>query len=218
MTWEDLKKVELNQSFDIRDLRDCCRAVYGAIAWPGKREGCAVVVAMSHSFSHGESEVCLIAEYESFSVRDIVRQSCGLDVKYGPKQWIGNREYGPAQRFINEMNDNLTKRKQKTFSLSEPFELLEMKPLYPYILDEIRRLRNEDRRRLFLPDDSKIRNYLSEIEADEIADLELGAYPAAEALAFGTIEILRQEKYLREQGPYRSPYDNDVLRRGFKKR
>jgi hypothetical protein len=194
-TWEEVKKAELGQSFDIGELNHCCKAIYGGVSWPGKRPGCAVIVAMNHAQPSGSHEVCLLAEFESESVREVVRQCGILDFKYAPETWIGDGDYGAAARFIDEINENRREREQSIFSLSEPFELLEMKPLYPFILDEMKRLLAQDRRRLFLPGDSKIPNYLSGIAGGEIAELELGAYPAVEALAFAVIEIMRDGRY-----------------------
>ncbi len=37
--------------------------------------------------------------------------------------------------------------------------------------------------------DSKVTRYLAEIEEGDVAELELGAYPAIEALAFAVIEM-----------------------------
>jgi len=216
VTWEDLKNATLGQTFDIRGLEYCCRAVYASVVWPGKREGGAVVVAMNHAPPLARNEVCLLAEVESFSVRDLVRHCGALDSKYSPKIWIGDGQYGPANRFTQEMNENLVKRGRQPFSPIEPFELLEMKPLYPYILDEIKRLLAPDRRQLFLPDESKILSYLSGIESEDITELELGAYPLIEALAFAVIEMMRDEKDVKVVDPNHKPWDNNTLTRGFK--
>lgn len=115
------------------------------------------------------------------------------------------------------MNEVRNKQRQGAFNPVEPFELLEMKPLYPYILSEIKRLLKQDRRRLFLPGDSKIPAYLSGIEADEIPDLQLGDYPAIEALAFAVIEMLWDERQdVSAQNPeHIQLYDNNILLRGM---
>ena len=215
MIWDDLKKAELGQSYNVQELTCCCHAIYGGIAWPSKRAGFAIIVAMNFVLPPERREICLLDEYESFSVRDLVRQCGVLDLKYAPKQWIGDWQFGPAERFIAEINSNLEKRGRRPFSPVEPFELLEMKPLYPYILDEIKRLLDRDHRQLFLPDDSKILNYLR-IEPDEVAELEFGAFPAIEALAFAVIEMQQWERDIRLQEPKHSPWDNNVLTRGFK--
>jgi hypothetical protein len=53
-----------------------------------------------------------------------------------------------------------------------------------------------ERRRLFLKD-SKVANYLGEIEESEITELERGSYPAIEALAFAVIEMLDHDRRSR---------------------
>ncbi len=196
-TWNELKKAELGQAFGRRQLTDCCKWIYGGFSCPNKRPGCAVIVAMDHAHPLGSHEMCLLAEFESVSPREVVRQCGVLDFKFMPKRWIGDWQSGAADRFIQEMNRNREKRDQRKFSPVEPFELLEMKPLYPFILDEIKRLRDPGHRQLFLPDDCKILSYLSEIQVGEIAELELGAYPAIEALAFAVIEMLESDRVSR---------------------
>ena len=147
----------------------------------------------------------MLDEYESFSARELVRQCGVLDFKYMPKRWVGDREYGAAIPFIDEMNDDRHKREQELFSFSRPFELLEMNPLYPYILDEIKRLIRQDHRRLFLPENSKVLSYLSNVVSDEIYEYEIGDYPAVEALAFAVIEILRWANYRPPRQRYKRP-------------
>ena len=101
----------------------------------------------------------------------------------------------------------------------EPFELLEMKPLYPYLVDEIKRLLAPDRRQLFVSPDSDILNYLGQIVGEEISDHQLRDYPAIEALAFAIIEMFREEQaeISRPVGDH-SPWNNDILTRGMRER
>jgi len=69
---------------------------------------------------------------------------------------------------------------------------------------------------LFLKD-SKILNYLSEIEESEPATLEFGSYPAIEAIAFSVIEMRRYNFDFIEK-PCASPYDHNPLNFGLRKR
>jgi hypothetical protein len=57
--WEDVKKAKLGESFDIRKLKHCCKRIYGAVAFPGQREGFAVVVAMDRARHLDGHDVCL---------------------------------------------------------------------------------------------------------------------------------------------------------------
>lgn len=184
--WRDVKEAELGRVFETKALKDCCKAVHGGVAWPGKRPGFAVVIAMDRTRHIDNYDVCVLDEYESFDIRELVRQCSVLDFKYLPEHWIGDWKNDAAQQFIQEtQGENRTQDRQLNLSWTP---MLDMEQLYPYILAEIRKLLAGDHRQLLLKD-SKTRSYLSEIEGSEIADLERGAYPAIEALAFAVIEM-----------------------------
>ncbi len=57
--------------------------------------------------------------------------------------------------------------------------------------------------------DSKTKNYLGEIEPSEVVSLELGDYPAIEALAFAVIEMRKYGRQIdmphRRRKPIRDP-------------
>jgi hypothetical protein len=61
---------------------------------------------------------------------------------------------------------------------------------------------------LFLKD-SKTKKYLGEIEPSEVVTLELGDYPAVEALAFAVIEMRKYGRQInlprRRRKPFRDP-------------
>ena len=190
LIWEELKKAELGKTFEIKALNKCCKAVYGGVSWPGKRPGFAVIIAMDRTCHIDNHDVCLLDEFESFDINELVRQCGVLDFKYLPGQWIGDWKNDAAWPFIQEMNNelqskNITYGRQLSLGWTPMFD---MEQFYPYILAEIRRLLATNHRQLYLKD-SKIRSYLSEIKEDEIAELERGAYPAIEALAFAVIEM-----------------------------
>jgi len=197
--WDALKETDLGEEIAIADLKRESRLICGGVSWPGKRPGFAVVLAM-HPEKHLDSyDVYLLDEFESFDMRQLVRQCGVLDFKYRPKMWIGDSRNDAAARFINEMNDERQRsddrwRRRRLFSVSRTM-MLEMERLYQYILPQIKRLLDKDRRQLELRD-SKILNYLSMIDSAEIADLELGDYPAIEAIAFAVLEMRsRNEDY-----------------------
>jgi len=184
--FEDLKKAKLGQTFCKMELMNSCKAVYSGVSWPGKRPGFAVVVAMDNKRHFDNYDICLLDEFESSSTRDLVRQCGALDFKYAPKMWIGDWKNDAADHFIQEMNSE-RKKQEREFCLA-PTQMLDMVCLYQYILDEIKRLLDKERRQLFLKD-SKILNYLSEIEENETANFELGDIPAIESIAFAVIEM-----------------------------
>jgi len=198
LEWKDVKEAELGQTFEIKELKNCCKAVYGGVSFPGRRPGFAVVVAMNHARHFESHDVVLLDEVESFDIRELVRQCVVLDFKYAPNEWIGDWKNDAASPFIQEMNDERTKGHQREFSLiSTP--LLEMEQLYPYILAEIKRLLT-DPKQLYLKE-SKVANYLSGIEPGEVVDLQQGDFPAVEALAFGVLEIRQHEDFDNSPGP-----------------
>jgi len=197
LQYNDLKAAELGYTHEVRwEMNKCCRAIFGGVSWPGKRPGYAVIVAMDKFRRFESYEVCILAEYESTSVRELVRQCGVLDYQYEPKKFIGDWKNDAADKFIREMNSERTKQEHK-FSVNLT-PMLEMENLYPYMLDELKRLLDANRRMLFLKD-AKVVNYLSEIEAEDIASLELGEYPAIEATCFGVLTMLIEQKNLIER-------------------
>jgi len=137
---------------------------------------------------------------------------CGVfDLKYEPSRWIGDRRNDAADQFIRDLNSEYAAKdypdkqgpneynlpvwfkgsqnqRRSLFLCSTP--ILDMKPLYPFLIGKIKSLLNEKHKQLFLKD-SKVKNYMSSIEEGEQHTLEYGAYPAIEALAFTAIEMRR---------------------------
>lgn len=198
LEWKDVKNARLGEPFENKALKSCCKAVYGGVSWPGKRPGFAVVIAMDRTRRIDNHDVCLLDEFESFDIRELVRQCSVLDFKYLPDQWIGDWKNDAAQQFMQQLeSENRTHGRPLNLSWTAMFD---MEQLYPYILAEIRRLLSTDRRQLFLKD-SKIRGYLIEIAGGEIADLQRGDHPAIEALAFAVIEMRRWSEADNDAGP-----------------
>jgi hypothetical protein len=189
MEWKDVENARLGEPFDTRELTRCCKTAYGGVSWPGRRPGFAVIVAMDRTRHLDSYDVCLLDEFESFDIRDLVRQCGALDFEYLPSQWIGDWRNDAADKFLSEMNNESEDTNRRPFNLGWT-PMFDMERLYPYILAEIRRLLASDRRQLFLKD-SRILGYLSEIEPGGIAELERGDYPAIEALAFAVMEMRR---------------------------
>ncbi|UCE38601.1 MAG: hypothetical protein JSW00_05060 [Thermoplasmata archaeon] len=209
----DIKTSEIGKNISQRELKRQCKAVWGGVSWPGERPGFAVVLAM-HRIPHFDNhDIYLLDEFETFDMRQLVQQCGVLDFKYQPSRWIGDRRNDAADHFIQDMNNEYTARdypdtqnlneyglpkaeesvnQRRSFCLC-PTQLLDMKPLYPCLIYEIKFLLDEKRRQLFLKD-SKIKNYMR-IEESEQATLEYGAYPAIEALAFTVIEMRRFGQY-----------------------
>lgn len=215
----DIQKTELGHSFAYQELRNQCRAVWGAVSFPGERPGFAVVCAMNHKRHLDSYPIFLLDEFESFDTRELVRQSAALDLKYfitlhclykpdASDGWIGDSKNAAAAKFIEEMNaeDNRTHRGDSA-PHREPFRLsstalLEMKPLYPFVLATLKDLVKAERRMLFLKD-SKIKDYLSQIEEGEVADLELGGLSGYRGVGLCRSRDAPADCRRRINGPYR---------------
>ena len=185
LIWDELKKAELGQTFDSKELKECCTGIYGGLSWPAKRPGFAVVVAMNsvRTFSWERDEVCLLDEAESADMWELIQRCSGLDLKYDPSAWIGDIENSAADRIMREMSSD---SKLRTFSLT-PASIVSVDRPYQYMLQSLRRMLREDKRTLFLKD-SKSLQYLREIEEGAEVELELGEFPSVEALAFAALE------------------------------
>lgn len=191
--WKDVKNAKLGGPFERRALKNCCKAVYGGVSWPDKRPGFAVVVAMNHAFAPEIYEICLLEEFESFDMRELIRQCGLLHSKYEPYRWFGDTRNDSAEEFMFEMRDD------SGFRLSET-DLTEKEPFYDYVLGKLKELRDEEHRRLFLKN-SKVRNYMAEIEQGQVAELKRGDFPPLEALIYAAVEGLRMVENL-SAGPY----------------
>ncbi len=181
----------LGTTFSQSILEMECKSIFGGVAFPNERPGFVVVVAMSKDEYPGVQGIAVLDEFESHSMREIVRQCGVLDLQYAPAMWIGDSKNDAARRFIGEMNEDLKSsdgyKNHRRFSLTST-SLLDMEQPYPYFLDTLKELMNPERRKLYLKD-SKVISYLTEIESGEIAGLQWGTYPAIEALAFAVIEM-----------------------------
>ena len=189
----DIRTAPLGQQFPEAELKLHFRAIYGGVAFPGKNPGCAVLIAMDKE-KHGDSyDICLLDEIECFDIRELIRLCDALDQRYEPKLWIGDRCNDAAYHFIRELNEE--RRKSERVRLFDLYQtpILQMEHLYPYVLAQIRRLLDPDHRQLFLKD-SKVVNYLSGIEPGQIGDLQVGDYPAIEALALAVLEMRNRER------------------------
>ena len=196
----DYRTTEIGEVLNYRELIGRCRTVWGGVAWPGKRPGFVVVLAMDIKPHFKSHDIFLLDEFESFDTRELVRQLGAMDIKYGimnskiyiqdsMDRWIGDYMNEAASRFILTMNKE-HKRTNCQMSLSSTM-MLEMLNLYSFILPQIKELLMPERRQLFIKD-SKIISYLSEIEETEINDFKLGEYPAIEAIGFTVIEMRKQ--------------------------
>jgi hypothetical protein len=189
----DIKTTQLGHEFTQAQLRNQSRAVYGGVAWPGKRSGFVVVLAIVYSDERKLWEIYLLDEFESPYMRELIRQCGLLHSKYEPYSWVGDTKNSSAEERMYEMKDD------SGFSLNET-DVIEKVPFYQYVVDELKDLRDEEHRRLFLKN-SKVLNYMAEIEQGQVAELKRGEYPPLEALVYAAVEGLRTAESL-SAGPY----------------
>ena len=190
---EDIKKTPLNHPHTDVELRNQCKAIYGGVSWPNKRPGFAVVVGMLYEKHFNDHDIYLLAEYESFNTRELVRQCGAMDARYKPATWVGDNKNSAADRFIRELDDELHASANPSAVRRSlyvcPTMMLEMNQLYAYLLPNLKEQLEPDRKMLFLKD-SKVIDYLADIEDGQIAELQLGDFPAIEALGFAAITML----------------------------
>ena len=197
---ENIKTLKIGYPFSREQLSKECHLIYGGISVPTKQLGFAVVLGVDKK---RRSDIYLLDETESSDMRELIYQSGALDFKYLPSYWIGDYRNDAAAQFIRDFN-NQSERRRK-FSLTWT-PLLTMEHLYSYIIPRIKEFLK--RKQLFLKD-SKVENYLRAIAENEISQLELGDYPAIEALAFAVMELkdaIEQENKMPE-APYKYDYD-----------
>jgi hypothetical protein len=205
MGQSEVKDAPLGHPWDRAELRRQVRAVFGGIAWPGRRPGFAVVAALGNEKHFDAYDIVLLDECESADTRELVRQCGVLDLKYRPDQWAGDPYNGAADRFLTELNDELrTKAEAVPARPGRPpprqvwpvrSAILDMKEPYAYLLPQLKRLLDEDRRRLFLKD-SRVKAAMRDVDPAEITHYEFGEFPAIEAVSLVVEALTEHAEYL----------------------
>ena len=161
----------------------------GAIALPGKKPGCVCIVGIIDTL-----EIYLLGEFESRDCRELVQKCFYFDETiYGEKRWLADADHIALKDVLYEMNEGRVRGNGIYPATPETIRGKYEQP-YLYLLPEIKKLRDSERRLLHLDDDSAVLRYMEEVAPDEMADLKLGAYPAIEALAFAAIEVIQVAK------------------------
>lgn len=165
-------------------------AKYVAIALPGKKPGCALVIGMDQDRYGDSRDIYLLDEFEDWDCRKLVQKCFQFHEKYKPKDWIGDSGHGAIKNILYEMNEG----RQESLYLTTPRIIRDAyENPYLFILPEIKRLIENKHRQLYLNDDSLVIRYMAEIMPDEMAGLILGDFPAIEALAFAVIKMREWE-------------------------
>ena len=210
----DLKETKLGHVFTHPELITLFHQIFGGIAFPSKREGFAVVIGMAQPTHFNDCRIYLLDIFESFDLCELIRWCGAADFRYSPNRWIGDQN-DAACKFIDEINSGRKEQTDRRFSIT-PTLILGMNNLYSYILRQIKEMLSHNQ--LFLKD-SKIKNYLMEIQESEIAEIQIGSYPGIEALAFSVLELreyIRIQKAIASQPQQRHEEPKNILTRGLK--
>lgn len=191
--FNQIRELPINATYDHLMPTPDRRYIYGGVAWPGKRAGFAIIVLMDDKPHFDSHDVCVLAEFESYSTREIVRQIGVLDNTYMPDRWIGDNRNDAADAFVRELQKDGDRDRRRSKLMFVYTSMLEMEYFYRYALDEIKRLTQKERKMLYLKESAVIR-YLSEIIDEEmITELKHGDYPAIEALAYAVVTIMKNK-------------------------
>jgi len=214
----DIRTSKLGQHIEYVDMIDATQAVWGGIAWPCEdRAGYIVVVGACKERHPGGYELCVLDDFESFDVRELVRQCVAMNLKYwvswrridqsgDPEgRWLADETHDAARDFLAEANAEFRRESRLHRSLNKPREirlrhtaLLEKEHLYDFLLPQIKLWLQPDRMLLYLKD-SKVALHLQgfdAIDASDISGLKIGYCPAIEALGYVTVEL---QNYLKRQ-------------------
>ena len=162
------------------------KAIYGAVALPGKGKGFAVVVGiLRQSLREKDYDYILLDEYESENLRVLIRQCDILSRKYHPKYFIGNNKNLAVRQFIQEMDEENRSDFYLTFS-----HVLDMENPYEYLLPTLRQLLDPESKQLFLKDGLlSTRIHSADIQDDLVPEMQWGDCPAVEALGMAVKEL-----------------------------
>ena len=215
-TRKTIENAEIGYTFTPHELNQQCVAIHGAVAWPGKRPGFAVVIGMTRY-----DKMHILEEYESDDLLDLVKKCGVLNFKYNVfksysyvfsrYRWFGDYKNTAAADFVYDMNRETKPRVQ--LDLNRSLILDDDENLYQFILAKLKgEYLKTTEKRLFLKE-SRVKNCLSGFEPSEIYKMKVGDYPAIEAVAIAAIELqytVDQSRRLANQGPPKSAYSKGI--------
>jgi len=186
----DLYEAPLGHPFTPDELKQAV-AIFGAVGWPGRRPGYAVVLAVCGDTKRHLYDLIVLDEAQSSNLREMIHHCESLDTRYQPSFWAGDDENTAAEEIILDLCDARPKVKQDTrpgFTGPYRSDLLELDHIYAYAMPLIQSLLQKDHKRLYLK--GSIWPYIEQPQPDDLAFLEHGEYPAIEAMAFAVREAL----------------------------
>ena len=126
-----IRTAELGYNFAPVELNQQCTAIHGAVSWPGRRPGFIVVIGMDMN-----DKMYLLEEYESESVRELVRKCGALNFKFHDWtfklhtcRWFGNGKNDAARQFIQEMNQETKNHEQLSLNWSSILDMSQTQAL-----------------------------------------------------------------------------------------
>ncbi|KKL62879.1 hypothetical protein LCGC14_2180720 [marine sediment metagenome] len=223
----DIRQSEIGHVFSYMELIRATKAVWGAISWPSsEKPGFVVVVGARHKRLEGGYELAILEEFDSFNVRELVRQCIAMDLKYwlswprteqsgDPKgQWLADNINDAAELFLKEGQEafkhTIHRRHHKNAKLFKSRTspdlrltlhrtvLLDMANLYEFIIPQLLQWLLPERQLLYLKESKTWLDFndFDALDASDIAGLKIGDRPALEALGFVCVEL---QKFLTRQ-------------------
>lgn len=187
----------MDKTFDSKEAAKYRRFV-GALALGAKPF--AVIIGKE---KHGAERIVLLDEIEAVDIRQLVRKCAALDYFYYP-DWYGDTTNITLKNFIRESNKDSEAPNDRPFVLRK-VKLIEMKnELYGYILPVLNDLIEQDQ---LILKPGMVKTYLSQLQENDLPDLEPGSYPSIEALAFCVLELVKVQR----RGPRQSIAINEIF-------
>lgn len=180
------------------------KKIFGAVAWPGKRAGFAVIIGQRAEWS---GACVLLDETEAADIRQLVRACGGLDYFYRPDGWYGDSENRAACEFIREMNQENRQQHNigRTDFVLRRSRILDIKNVFDFVYPTLKKMLAKGSLTL---KDSKLTEYMLQVQASDLPAIDFGDYPAVEALAFAVLELERN----RDSKPKPTHADNNYPR------
>ncbi len=203
-----MEKLEkFSQEEDVKYKR-----IFGGIAMPSaKAAGFAVVIGETHELGfEGKPKYIFLDEIEEWDGRELIERVGWLNYRYAPEQWFGNTRDVAFDKFVRELNAELTAsdavRGRRKLKVTLPGLLLSQEQDKPFtvIVPDLNRLlggreRDKDKQRLFLKEGSKLMTYMKAPELGAAALMTFDDYPAVSALSFAVSELSRKPRRPRPE-------------------
>jgi hypothetical protein len=161
------------------------RKIFGAVSWPGPQRGGFIVIA--GRLKAGPETIVVLRECEESDLLTLIRHCSAIDNFFQCDKFLGEPKNDAARLFVTEVNaEHRPKLKERPFRLQRS-RLLDLKEFFAYVLPKLKELLKL--KKLDLGESRLLRDYLSQPQESDLADFELGCYPALEALALCALAL-----------------------------